>query len=183
MKQTEIEKKTEELQKSTVDALKRLFPIKAKNNTLKLTKVWVDDSLDTTDFQSQFKAKVAERTWGAPVYGSFELTDKSGAVVQKDDKVRLLTLPKQTPRLSYIINGSEHQIANQLRLRPAGYTVRSLTGGVKSQINLSKGYSGQIYLEANPESGHFKLKVGQAHPHLYPILNALGVSDQALSNA
>ena len=181
MGQFDIQKQTAELTKTTVDSIRGLFPIKGQSKTLKLTKVWADDRLDPEDYKSQFKAKVGERTWGIPIYGSFELVDKDGTIVEKKDKVRLVTLPKLTPRFSFIIKGSEHQIANQLRLRPAGYTVRSLAGGVKGQINLSKGYSGQIEMHAHPESGVFRVKVGQAKQRLYPILNALGVSDQELS--
>lgn len=181
MEQFDIKKQSEKLQASTIKAIKGLFPVEGRDKKLVLKDVWADDKLDPYDYQSQFKAKVAERTWGVPIYGSFDLVDKSGKVVKKKEKIRLLTLPKFTPRFSYIVDGSEHQIANQLRLRPAGYTVRSLTGGVKSQINLAKGYSGQIELHANPETGVFRLKVGQANQRLYPILSALGVSDQKLA--
>jgi DNA-directed RNA polymerase subunit beta' len=181
MAELNIAKQTKELTDVTMGSIKGLFPVAGKAETLHLTKIWADDNLDPTDYQSQFKAKVGERTWGIPIYGSFELRDKAGKISQKSAKVRLVTLPKPTPRYSFIIKGSEHQIANQLRLRPAGYTVRSLTGGVKSQINLSKGYSGQIEIHASPETGVFRLKVGQARQRLYPILNALGVSDRELS--
>ena len=181
MNQFDIKKQSEELTATTVGSIKKLFPIEGKTHTLRLKDVWADDRLDPGDYQSQFKAKVAERTWGIPIYGAFELVDKDGKVTQVKDKVRLVTLPKPTPRFSFILKGSEHQIANQLRLRPAGYTVRSLSGGVKGQINLAKGYSGQIGLLANAETGVMRLKVGQANQRLYPILNALGVTDSELA--
>lgn len=181
MEQFDIAKQTELLQKTTIKSIKGLFPIAGQNRTLHLTDVWADDRLDPGDFQSQFKAKVGERTWGVPIYGSFAILDKGGKVLKKKEKVRLVTLPKLTPRFSYIVKGTEHQIANQLRLRPAGYTVRTGPGGIKGQINLAKGYSGQIEMHAKPETGVFRLKVGQAYQRLYPILNALGVSDAEMA--
>ena len=181
MEQFDIEKQTKELQGSTVKAIKGLFPVKTKTGTLRLTDIWADDRLDPGDIQSQLKAKNSDRTWGVPIYGTFELLDESGKVSQRKDKVRLVTLPKITPRMSYIINGSEHQISSQLRLRPAGYTVRTGPGGIKGQINLAKGYSGQIELHMKPETGVMRTKIGQANQRLYPILNALGLSDSEMA--
>lgn len=181
MEQFDIEKQTKDLQSSTLKAIKGLFPVKTKTGTLKLADVWVDDRLDPGDIQSQLKAKNNDRTWGVPIYGTFELLDEKGKVTQRKDKIRLVTLPKLTPRMSYIINGSEHQITNQLRLRPAGYTVRTGPGGIKGQINLAKGYSGQIELHMKPETGVMRTKIGQANQRLYPILNALGLSDSEMA--
>ena len=84
MSQFDIEKQTSELTNTTVSSIKRLFPIKGKSQTLKLTKIWADDKLDPEDYPSQFKAKVGERTWGIPIYGSFELVDKDGKVTSYD---------------------------------------------------------------------------------------------------
>lgn len=181
---SDLKKQTEELQQTAVKSIGSLFPIVGKTKKLRLKKIWVDDKTDSSDIRSQFKAKVSERTWGAPIYGEFELVDKkTGEITTPIKKVRLTTLPRVTPRLSYIIKGKEVVTANQLRLRSAGYIVRQMAGGVKSQINLAKGYSGQIELHAKPETGVISVKIGQANQKLYPILNALGVSDSLLEKA
>jgi len=176
-----IEKQSKELSETTVKSIKGLFPVHGRDKTLELASIWADDNLDVEDYNAQRKVKVGDRTWGIPIYGSFKIKDKNGKVVSEKKKVRLATLPKLTPRFSYIIKGSEHQIANQLRLRPAGYTVKSQNGLVKGQINLAKGYSGQIGMTANQETGVFRINVGQAKQRLYPILSALGVSDSLLA--
>jgi len=178
MSNFDLQKQFDAIKKSAVDAVKEIFPVEGKIRSIKLNRVWVEDSLSSTDYTSQSAAKNKETTWGAPVYASLSLIEKgSGKEIDKLEKVKLFTLPKLTERYSYIVSGNEYQVHSQLRLKPGVYTVRKQNGELKTQINLSKGKN--FDLSFNERTGVFyiqKVGGGQANIPLYPVLAHLGVS-------
>ena len=173
----------ESMKRSSVNAVKSLFPVEGRTRKIVLTKVWVDDTADSSDYKAQAKIKVRGGTYGVPVYAGMQLIDKSTGKIQDSlDKVKLFTLPKMTDRLSYVVKGGEYQVKNQLRLKPGAYTNRRADGSLKSQINLSVGKN--FELDFNEASGKFtiiKVGGGQAKIPLYPILVELGMSHQAIA--
>lgn len=179
----ELEKQFNSIKKSAVDAVKEIFPIEGKIRTIRLDKVWVDDTQDSTDYSSQTASKNKESTWGAPVYAALTLLEKAGGKeVDKVAKVKLFTLPKLTSRFSYIVNGNEYQVQSQLRLKPGVYTLRKQNGELKTQINLARGKN--FDLAFNERTGVFyiqKIGGGQANIPLYPVLTYLGISPTMIS--
>src|ERR1041385_3238847 len=102
----------EELKKTLLDSYQKIFPVERNGHKLELKKVWVDEDAATPgDYSQQKKARLGGTTWGVPVYAALELKDPDGKVLDRVEKVRLSTLPRQTPRGSYIINGNEYQVA------------------------------------------------------------------------
>lgn len=180
----DLEKQFDAIKKSAVDAIKEIFPVEGKIRSIRLDKVWVEDSMDSTDYSSQAASKNKEATWGAPVYASLTLIEKaSKKEVDKADKVKLFTLPKITSRFSYIVKGNEYQVTSQLRLKPGVYTLRKQNGELKTQINLAKGKN--FDLSFNERTGIFyiqKVGGGQANIPLYPVLTYLGVSPSRITD-
>lgn len=168
---------------AATSAVKEIFPIEGKLRVMRLDRVWVEDTLDPSDYASQKQAKIKEATWGSPVYAAISLIDKAGGkVIDKTDKVRLFTLPKITNRYSYIVGGNEYQVHSQLRLKPGVYTLRKQNGELKTQVNLAKGKNFDLVF--NERTGVFyvqKVGGGQTNIPLYPILSHLGVSDIMIS--
>ena len=174
----------ESMKKSASDAIKSLFPAEGRTRRIELSNVWIDDTLDSNDYKAQAKVKMRNGTYGVPVYASLKLVDKStGKIIDKNDKIKLFTLPKITDRLSYIVKGGEYQVKNQLRLKPGVYTNQRADGTLKSQINLGAGKN--FELDFNDATGKFniiKVGGGQAKIPLYPILTELGMSHQAIAS-
>lgn len=159
------------------EAVKSIFPVEGKLRRISLDKVYVEDKLNPEDYADQQKTKAKGGTWGVPVYADLSLYEKEGnKLIDRASKIRLFLLPKGTPRFSYIVNGNEYQVHNQLRLKSGVYNVRKQNGELRSQINLAKGANFDIIF--NEQKAQFVItKVGgtQANIPLYPILIHLGI--------
>lgn len=175
----------EAIKKSATDAVRSIFPVDGRIRQIRLDNVWVDDTLDPTDYKGQAAAKAKEQTWGAPVYAALTLIEKAtGKEVEHAAKVRLFNLPKITGRFSYIVQGNEYQVHNQLRLKSGVYTLQKKNGELKTQVNLAKGKN--FDLGFDERTGLFTIKKiggGQANIPLYPVLTYLGVSAPAIAEA
>lgn len=170
------------LRDGTVQSVKNYFPIEGNKHILRATDVYIADSKDIDDIQSQRKARMTGRTWASDVYGDFELVDKaSGKVVDKKAKIKLLSLPQITRRFSYIVDGSEYQVDNQWRLKSGVYTRQRGDGGLETQFNLAKGRGFRMIFEPQPKT--FMLRYGTSNIALLPVLQALGIPEQDIANA
>lgn len=185
MRNFDVKQQYETIKKAAVDAIQEIFPVEGKMRSMRLDRVWVEDKLDSQDYQSQSKMKNKEGTWGSPVFAALSLVDKmTGKTLDKADKVKLFTLPKITDRWSYIVSGNEYQVSNQLRLRPGVYTLRRQNGELKTQINLARGKNFDLAFDES--KGKFSIQKvggGQANIPLYPILVHLGISPSAIAKA
>ena len=180
----DVKKQFEDIKKAATDAIKSIFPVRGKKRTLLLENVWVEDNRGMTDFKDQANTKRRGGTWGVPVYASFKLImNADNKTIDQNKKIRLFLLPKPTgSRFSYIVNGSEYQVSNQLRLKPGVYTVRRDAGDLKTQVNLAKGKNFDLIFDE--ASGVFKIHNvagSSAYIPLYPILAHLGVSHDLIA--
>lgn len=176
-----------ELQKVVVDSYSKVFPV-VNDRTgfrLELDKMWLDDSAaDPQDFTTQKKVKLAGSTFGAPLYAGLVLKDNTGKVIDKMDKVRLATIPRITPRGSYIVGGNEYQIANQMIRKTGAYVVKSQKGDTfKGMLVLAGDHTNNFEVHFDPTSNKYKAKMGQSSLPLYPLLKALGSSDKEIEHA
>jgi DNA-directed RNA polymerase subunit beta' len=173
------------LTEEVIGAYQQLFPVEKNGHRMELAKIWVDErELDTHDYTSQKKTKLGGGTWGLPVYASLVLKDPNGKVVDKIDKVKLSTIPKLTPRNSFIVKGNEYQVANQMIRKPGAYAVRSQKGDTfKGMIALGGDRTQNLDIDLDPSSNRYTVKVGGSHKPLYPLLKALGASDQDMIKA
>lgn len=173
----------ESLKNTVLDSYQKIFPVERNGFKLELKKIWADESTtDPKDFPQQKKFKLAGNTWGAPIFASIVMKDPSGKVIDTMEKVRLSTLPRQTPRGSYIVNGMEYQVANQLLRKMGAYVTRRATGDqFKGSFNLEGGKNFQMTFD--PKTNQYKAEMDQAKMPLYPLLHALGVSDDKMKSA
>ena len=145
-----------------------------KEYDIRTDEIIIDANIDQSDFISQKEAKYSGATWGVPVVWKGSLLDKQGNVL-KTKKFKLFDLPVLTPRMSYIVDGKEFQIMNQLRLRPGVYTRVKNNGEIESVFNLSRGLNFKITLD--PEKLKYNVEFGTTNTNLYPILKVLGAHD------
>lgn len=175
------------LKKTVVDSYQKLFPAQKDPNgpSLHLKKIWVDDeSLDPHNYVDQKKTRLAGNTWGAPVYAAIDLKDPSGKIIDHLDRVRLATIPRLTPRGSYIVGGSEYQVANQLRMKMGPYVLRTQRGDqFKAVLNLGGEFNRRYDVHFDSLNNKFTVKIDQGKLPLYPLMHALGVSDEQMKKS
>lgn len=170
------------LRNAIFDATKHAYAnrtMQYKNYMLKFVDV---DYKNPKTFSLQDEAHAVRRrgTLVWPLYGRLQLIDTTtNQVISEDAKPRKLTeVPYLTRRGTFINNGSEYIIFHQQRLKPGAYTRIQTNGDLETHFNVLKGAGFRVQM--NPQTGVFKLYAAQSETPLYPILQALGVSDQEL---
>lgn len=169
--------------RKAVDAnIRALFPITRARQELHLKDLSISNDLDVNDLEGQKDAKLKRREWAENIHGTFELVDRQTGKVIDRSKVLLGKLPKLTPRAGYIVDGNEYSILNQLRLRPGVYTAKDNTGKYIGLFNLARGrkFTRRMSLELNPKTKVYTLSLDNSNFSLYPILRALGITDQQI---
>jgi DNA-directed RNA polymerase beta subunit len=175
----------QELQKVVLDSYSKLFPVEKNGFRLELGKMWLDDeAVEPGDFTTQKKVKLAGNTWGAPLYASLVLKDADGKIVDHLEKTRLATIPRLTPRGSYIVKGNEYQVANQMIRKPGAYVVKSQKGDqFKGMLALTGDRQQNFEVHFDTTTNKYKAKLGQSFIPLYPLLKSLGASDKEMVSA
>lgn len=169
---------SEHLKAQALEALKTHFPIKGSTHTVELKGLSVGETLDPDDIRQQHKAKVDGTDFSVPVHGHLRLVENSTGKVVNERTLHLADLPQMTSRYSYIVGGKEYQVANQWQLKPGAYTHRGKDGELKTQFNVIN--KSPFALTLHPETGGVKMEYRSAELPVYPMLKALGVSDEEM---
>lgn len=135
---------------------------------------------DQFDFDAQKAALLKRKSLNRPLHGTWELVDKATGDVVDSKEAIVAHVPHLTERGTFIQNGTEYTVANQMRLRPGVYTRQKGNGQFEAHFNLMPGTGKAFRVHMDPESGVFKMQVGQANIPLYPILRTMGVPDKDL---
>jgi len=171
----------EELTKSALDSYKSLFPIETIKTKLELQDIWVDDNLNAEDYSAQKEIKGQRGSWTVPIYGKFNLVDKStGKVIEKVNKYKISDLPKVTPRNTFIWKGVEYQSVNLLRRKPGVYLRKKESNEVEAFFNLAKGLNFKFTYD--PSDRKFSVLFGTRRIPGYSLLKALDVPDSQLKS-
>jgi DNA-directed RNA polymerase subunit beta' len=173
----------EALKKNVSDTVQNQFPVQGKKNTLRATKVWVEDDKAITDIHSQEDAKLKEKTWSVPVKAQLELVDNVTGKVKDSKAVTLGQLPKITNRWTYIVDGQERQVVNQFRLRSGVYTHLKENGELTSQWNLVKGLGFNMTVDPKSKRIGMTFAGKAANISVYPVLKLLGIDDDMIERS
>ncbi|MBI4305177.1 MAG: hypothetical protein HY678_02560, partial [Chloroflexi bacterium] len=171
----------ENIKSSIAKAVRSAIELEGKKNRLRVRNVEIDDNLDPWDLKSQLEAKLKQKTWGVPLYAEIELEDKTTGERIDRQRVKLLDIPKLTPRYSFIINGSEFQVSNQMRLKPGAYVRKRKTGETEAMINLERGRNFRLHL--SPAKNKIEAEVGSAKVNVYSLLHVMGLKDKEMVDA
>jgi DNA-directed RNA polymerase subunit beta' len=171
----------ERLKSITSKTVKDYFPVVGKKQTLHAHDIWVEDNLHIDDIDDQKDAKEKGRTWAVPVKAKLDLIDNATGKVVDQKTITVANLPKMTRRHSYIVDGSEWQVANQFRLKSGVFARVKANGELESLWNLKKGFGFDTLFD--PKSRKMVLHYGSAHIPMYPVLRTLGVQDNEIEKA
>ena len=108
----------------------------------------------STILQSNWKSNTPKKgSFEGWVRGRVVIKDKNGKVISKSRIMNLIPIPYATERGTYLINGTEKQILNQMRLKPGSYTVKNNEKNeIKTSLMFAKSTRAGMYLPAGTHS-------------------------------
>jgi len=164
---------------AALKAVQQTFPVFNEQVTLSVQ----DLSLDTKPFSPKQErgALLQDITLGKRLRGTLVLSETPTGRVLDKRKTTLAFIPYVTPRGTFIYRGNEYGLSHQLRLRPGIYTRVARSGLVEAPIHVKRG--GGLKITLDPASGEFRIQLHQANLKLYPVLRALGFSDDQIREA
>ncbi len=162
-----------------LDEARRIPPVTNKLHTLALEGVDYEDP-DRVSIRDQKKAILEGGTLSRRLRGTWVLRDNASGSELDRLKATVARVPYMTDRGTFILNGTEYTLANQMRLRPGVFTRIRDNGEIESHVNVmpGKGPSSRVYLD--PETSAFTLKLDQGKLPLVTVLRALGKTDDEM---
>ena len=139
----------------------KIPPVTNQRHTLTLEDVGYEGATEH-GIDDWKKAILGGRSLGTRLRGTWMLRDnETGAVVDRK-RSTVATVPYLTDHGTFIQNGSEYTLSHQLRLRPGVFTRVQANGELEAHVNVmpGKGVAHRIFME--PDTGVFRLKVGQS---------------------
>ena len=129
------------------------------------------------------KAVLSGRSLGRKLTGTWTLLDNKTQQPVAQRQATLASVPYLTDAGTFVNNGVEYTLAHQLRLRPGVFTREKDNGELEAHVNTlpGKGRSHRYYLD--PQTGVFKIQIGQAKIPLMPLLKTLGVQEKTIREA
>lgn len=171
--------------KDTVE--KTLNSIENDKIKLKVNKLWVDKKRDNNDIKAQMDVRNKSQTWADDLRADVSLIDKeTNKEVDREEKIKIASIPKLTPRSTYLVKGNEYQFTKQSRLRPGVYTRIQNNGEISSFFNVDKtvdfdrGFNNNFKINFNPEKKTFIMSYGNKNVPLINTLKTVGVKDEEL---
>ncbi len=159
------------------------FPLKNATHRLEVSDVRYNPTFKEPTKKDEKDAILNGGRLQRPIQGKLRLVDNATNQVLDERTTTLAHVPHMTSRGTFIHNGTSWGVRNQARLRPGVYVRKQQNGGVEAHFNTEPGTGRGFRVNLEPESGLFKLQIGQSTTRLYPLLKALGVDDEALKKA
>lgn len=135
-------------------------------------------------FKDQKEALLKDQYLHHKLKGNMRLfDDKTGDLLDERPNVTVARVPYLTERGTFIHGGNEYSTISQARLMPGIYSRRKANGELEAQVNARRGTGMPFRVRLEPESGLFKLDVGQSQLRLYSLLKDIGVSDEEMGKS
>lgn len=139
------------------------------------------DGPEQLSLAKQKKALLNNQFPARRILGTVRLVDeRTQSVLDERSDQSLMRVPILTDRGTFIHNGTEYSVLNQARLLPGVYTRRKASGELESHFNVKRGTGNSFRIVLEPDTGLFKLNVGQSSLRLYSLLHDLDVPDDQL---
>lgn len=170
----------ESINKSVTDAFNNLPPVEGKFIKYRFKNVSIPN---VTYNKAEGKdAKIYDRDLTVPVKGEIELLDKKTDRVLGKRKMTIGQLPYLTDKLgTFIGNGTDFSVANQMRLLPGVYVREKVDGNIEAQYNTQGNIGFRVNMD--PASAQFTINVGNNKLPIYPILKGVGITDEQMKEA
>jgi DNA-directed RNA polymerase beta subunit len=161
-------------------ALKTRYPIENTRYSLGLENLSHESK--PYSLEDQKHAIIRGRSLDTLVHGDWVLKDKATGTEVDRKKGVVAHIPYATDRGTFIYQGNEYTVANQMRLKPGVYTRVKENGIIEAHVNTKQGTGPSFRIYMEPDTGIFRLGVGQSTLKLYPVLRAMGASDKEIGH-
>ena len=162
------------------EAARQRFPVSNTRYMLDVEDLEYDKLDKPFSLREQKDAILGGRTLAKQLKGRFVLKDLDGNVIEKGAKRVIANVPYLTQRGTFIRNGNESVLINQMRMVPGAYSRKTNDGKFETFVNVRQGTGTQFKLQFDPETAVFDFRAGGRKIPAYPVLRALGVSDDDL---
>jgi DNA-directed RNA polymerase beta subunit len=171
----------EAIRAKAIEGLSQAFPLKAGKHTLEVSNVRVEPKEYSS--REQKRAILEGRTLSERVRGDVVVKNAAGEVTSHARDFTLLQLPYFTPRHTFIVDGTEYSVSNQIRTKPGAYVRRRGNEDLEASFTLSKGANFRVSME--PDKGLLYMQPSHTTSKipLHPVLRALGVPHQDIAAA
>ena len=161
------------------NAATALQPVKNQQHTLQLADIGYEGPEEYSK-QDVKQAVLRGTSLTRRLRGTWQLTDNATGQPIAERRTTLANVPYLTDDGLFINRGVGYTLANQLRLSPGVFARKKQNGELEAHVNVlpGKGRGHRIFMD--PASGVFKLNMAQANMPLYPLLRAMGATDQQL---
>jgi DNA-directed RNA polymerase beta subunit len=164
---------------NTLAAAKEIQPVSNTRFSLSLENPAYSGQEDFSP-EEQKRAVLENRTLSRRLQGEWVWKDHLGEELGRK-KATIANVPYLTDMGAFIYNGSKYLLSHQMRLRPGVFARRKENGELESHINVAKGFAHRV--EMDPESGMFKIRIGQASIPLAPLLSAMGATSDEMKES
>lgn len=154
-----------------VTGVQEAFPLESRNFAIGVNNVRVLPAEYSS--REQKNALLSGRNLSEKVLGDLVVTNREGKEVSRANNFTLLHLPYFTQRHTFIIDGNDYNLSNQVRTKPGVYTRRRGNDELEAAFNLSRGRN--FRLSMAPDSGRMFMEYATTAVPLYPVLRAMNV--------
>jgi len=165
---------------NVLDAAGGFEPMVGQRYTLALKDVGYEGQ-DKFSKADEKKALLSGGSLARRLRGTWHLQDTTTGQSVDQRRMTLANVPYMTDRGTFVFRGNDYGMARQMRLRPGIFTRAKESGELESHINVAKG-RGHHYL-MDPETGVFRMSIGQARLPLISVLKTMGATDSQLRKA
>lgn len=167
---------------NALDAVKGVGPV--ENSRYRLEAADVGYGKRTPFTTAEQKAAMLEgRTLAHRITGTIRLVDKGTGTVVDARRMTLAAVPYLTKSGTFILDGNQSVVSHQSRLDPGVFTRRKSNGSTEAHVNFTPGGGVPHRIRLDPETGAFKVVVGQAELPAATLLRVLGATENDLRDA
>jgi len=178
----DIDKQRSNIFDNVHKSLSTKFPVENDNYRLELSDIRYEKNKPYS-LKEQKDAIMNRQTLDWPIRANWRLIDKSTNHPISEARKTITRVPYLTNRGTYIFRGNEYVLSNQARLRSGVYTREKENGELEAHVNLMPGTGSSFRIFMEPSTGIFKFKLGQGSVPAYPVLKALGTTDDQMKAA
>lgn len=161
---------------NVLQSAQSMQPVANQRHTLELSDVAYKDPEEFSKAERK-RAILENRTLGRRMIGTWRLKDNESGQVLDERKQTVAVVPHLSDSGTFVHNGVEYTLSHQQRLRPGVFARRKDNGELESHINVKPGTGPSHRISMDPETGIFKLGIGQAKIPLITVMKSLGATD------
>lgn len=164
------------------EGIHKIFPIEGKTGKIELLRVDIPVK-DIASIENQKTKLMSGASLATPVYGEFKLTRTNGK--SETARIKIMDLPVLTGRGTFIVQGKDYSVFNQVRLKPGVYVRHTAeSDAVFADFNLGKGLGFNVEMD---NDGVFYVRFDKSSVStsskkipLYSLLKALDTPEEQI---